>query len=62
MADPRPPLRSQPALPTSHDYGSGPTTNMKELLALSGLHECLQFYARHIYVAPDGFAEVLMTE
>jgi hypothetical protein len=62
MADLRLPLRSQPALPASHDYGSGLNTNMKELLAWSGLHECVQFYARHFYGAPDGVAEGLMTQ
>jgi hypothetical protein len=35
---------------------------MKELLARSGLHECVQFYGRHFYGAPDGVAERLMTE
>jgi hypothetical protein len=62
MDDPRPPLRSQRAPPASHEYGSGLTTNLKELLARSGLHECVQFYGRHFYGAPDGVAERLTTE
>jgi hypothetical protein len=62
MADPRPPLRSQRAPPDSHEYGSGLTANMKELLARSGLRECVQFYGRHLYGAPDGVAEGPMAE
>jgi hypothetical protein len=43
-------------------YGSGLTTNLKEVLSRSGLHECVQFYGRHFYGALDGVAEGLMTE
>jgi hypothetical protein len=48
--------------PASHEYGSGMTTNLKELLARSGLHERVQFYVRHFYGSPDGVAEGPMTE
>jgi hypothetical protein len=62
MADSRPPLRSQRVPPASHEYGTGLTANLKELLARSGLHECVQFYGHHFYGTSDGVAEGLMTE
>jgi hypothetical protein len=60
--NPRPPLRSQRVPPASHEYGSGLTANLKELLSRSGLHECVQFYGHHFYGTSDGVAEGLMTE
>jgi hypothetical protein len=35
---------------------------MKDLISRSGLHDCVQFYARILYGAPDGVAEGLMTD
>jgi hypothetical protein len=62
MADNRPPLRYQRVPPASQEYGSSLIANLKELLARSGLQECVQFYGSHFYGAPDGVAEGLMTE
>jgi hypothetical protein len=62
MADPRPSLRSQRVPPASHEYGTGLTTNLKELLARSCLHECVQFYGHHFYGTSYGVTEGLMTE
>jgi hypothetical protein len=62
MSDPRPPLRSQRVPPASQEYGIGLTANLKELLARSGLHECLQFYGHHFYGTSEGVAEGPMTE
>jgi hypothetical protein len=62
MADPRPPLRSQRVPPVSHEYGTGLTVNLKELLVRSGLHDCVQFYGHHFYGTSDGVAEGPMTE
>jgi hypothetical protein len=62
MADPLPPLRSQRVPPAPHEYGTGLTANLKELLARSGPHECVQFYGHHFYGTSDGVAEGLMTE
>lgn len=62
MDDSRPPLRSQPAPVGANKYGTSLTPSMKELISRSGLHECVQFYARHFYGLPDEVAEGLMTE
>jgi hypothetical protein len=62
MADPRPPLRSQRVPPASHEYGTGLTVNLKELLVRSGLNECVQFHGHHFYGTSDGVAEGPMTE
>jgi hypothetical protein len=62
MADPRPPLRSQRVPSASHEYGIGLTANLKELLARSGLRECVQFYGHHFYGTSEGVAEGPVTE